>query len=354
MVVLLDCCHPADVHFLRAIANCLEEEGRAVHFTARPKDVVLPLLNEFDIDYTLLGTHYSGKFGKALGLAFRSLALARLAKRIKAEVLVGHCNPYVAQAARWKRMPSLVTTDTDTGHAQNRFLHPATVILTPEWFGPLARPHHCHLAGRWFKELAYMRDFTTDELATRDLKEPYIIVRTVGWTAAHDRGYGIQLEPELLVEQMGSNYTIYHSHEGPYDGAGEVKIDELPMASHLIHHALSRASLVVTEGATMAAEAALAGRPTIYLNPLKPAYLSELERVGLLSIAANAEHALDLASSHLQGTQGKVEDRMEVAREYVASCWPIERYVAELVGALAGKGTDDVVEVHQRYVKGQD
>jgi len=45
---------------------------------------------------------------------------------------------------------------------------------------------------------------------------------------------------------------------------------------------------------------------------------------------------------------------MEVAREYVASCWPIERYVAELVGALAGKGTDDVVEVHQRYVKGQD
>lgn len=351
MVILLDCCHPADVHFFRAVACCLEEQGRTVRFTARPKDVVLPLLEGFGIDHTVVGTHHPGRLSKALGLASRSLALARMAKRHKAEVLVGFCNPYVAQAARLLRKPSLVLTDTDTGHAQNRFLHPATLLLTPEWFGPLQRPHRLHLAGPWFKELAYLRDFVPDEKFSKDLEQPNIIVRTVGWTAAHDHGYGRQFDPDELVESLGSKHAMYQSHEGAHPGIEGSKIMELPLPAHQIHHALGQASLVITEGATMAAEAALLGRPTIYLNPIQPAYLRKLVQAGLMSIATDPEHVLDLAHDYLQPSKEQGQRQVDGVRDLVGSCWPIEGYVADLLLALIGHGTVDVKAVHDSYVK---
>ena len=349
MVVLLDCCHPADVHFFQAVARCLEKDGQDCCFTARPKDVVLPLLEGFGIEHTIVGTHHSGRLGKVLGLASRSLALARMAKRMGVKVLVGFCNPYVAQAARLRWLPSLVLTDTDTGHAQNRFLHPATVLLTPEWFGPLIRSHPCHLAGPWFKELAYLRDFTPDERYLKDFIKPYIIVRTVGWTATHDHGYRRQLDLRTLEERMGPSYNLYHSHEGSGGKHEGSKILDLPLPYHQLHQALAGASQVISEGATMACEAVFLGRPTFYLNPLQPGYLKELERANLLSMANNTEQAVELALSHIDPDTQNQRNLGKAAREYASSCWAVERYTSDLLMALIEDGRQGVQEAHQQY-----
>jgi len=351
MVVLLDCCHPADVHFFRAIATRLEANDQRVIFTARPKDVTLPLLRGFGIQHKVIGAHHAGRPGKAWGLVSRSLALARFARSHNVGALVGFCDPYVAQAARLLRRPSLVLTDTETGHTQNRYLHPASVIATPSWFGSLRRPHPCHLAGSWFKELAYLADYEPDEKHIKELKKPYIIVRTVGWTAAHDRGLSRLLDPDSIARALGPELACYRSHEGKEDDITLALKALVP--PHLIHHAIAGARLVITEGATLAAEAALMGVPTIYANRLQPAYLDELARTGILRLNPEPRDIGKLALESVRAdddNQRLIECRTRV-RELVERCWPTDTYVADLIEGLLEGGTGAARKAHDRYAK---
>ena len=94
MRVLIDLCHPADVHFFRAVAQRLKAEGHEVIYTARDKDVVLPLCNEFGMPHHIVGGHRGSLIGKGLELAWRSGGLAKLTKEKGIDVLTGFGNPY--------------------------------------------------------------------------------------------------------------------------------------------------------------------------------------------------------------------------------------------------------------------
>ena len=93
MRVLIDLCHPADVHFFRAVAQQLNYEGHEVIYTARDKDVVLPLCNEFGMLQHIVGGHHGSLVGKGLELVWRSGGLAKLAKEEVIDILTGFGNP---------------------------------------------------------------------------------------------------------------------------------------------------------------------------------------------------------------------------------------------------------------------
>ena len=184
MRVLIDLCHPADVHFFRAVAQRLNAEGHEVIYTARDKDVVLPLCNEFRMPYHTVGGHHDSLAGKGWELLRRSSELSKLVKEGGIDVLTGFGNPYIVIASRLCRKPSLFITDTENSGFTNWIGVRATATLTPNWFGPLYGTQHTQ--AQWFKELAYL-DMVSESKAMA--KKEYLLIRKVAWTASHDKAH---------------------------------------------------------------------------------------------------------------------------------------------------------------------
>ncbi len=64
-----------------------------------------------------------------------------------------------------------------------------------------------------------------------------------------------------------------------------------------IHQVMAHAALVFSEGATMAAEAAVLGVPTVHCSDLRPGYIADLERRhGLLHSFTHHDFQAALAS----------------------------------------------------------
>ena len=74
---------------------------------------------------------------------------------------------------------------------------------------------------------------------------------------------------------------VFISAEGELpDGLESLRLKTPPAA---IHQVMAHAALVFSEGATMAAEAAVLGVPTVHCSDLRPGYIGDLEkRHGLL------------------------------------------------------------------------
>ena len=100
MRVLFDIVHPAHVHFYRHLIAELDADGHATTVVARDTDVTCALLDAFGIPYTTVaGTSRPGLARHALELVRRDIALARIARRFRADVILTR-NPSGVQAAR--------------------------------------------------------------------------------------------------------------------------------------------------------------------------------------------------------------------------------------------------------------
>lgn len=317
---MLDLCHPADVHFFRPVARKLKKEGHDVLITARDKDVLLPLCEEFKLEFTRVGGHHGSLAGKILDLVDRSWKLARLASKSKIDVLVGFGNPYVVVAGKLSRRPSFIITDTESMGPAKKLILSANSTLTPVWYESLEG--HKHNQSFWFKESAYIGR----TLPNVNLEQDYILIRKVAWGAAHDRkqkGFG---ELESTVKDL-QDYPIYLVTE-------EKDIKDLPEGVQLfplrpgsLHSALAGAKLVISEGATTAAEAVLLGRPTIYISSLRPGYIIKLHSRGLLSIP---EKEVDL-SQELKSCLTFQKDSIAKLSDLQNDCVDI---VAEVVNCI--------------------
>lgn len=63
-----------------------------------------------------------------------------------------------------------------------------------------------------------------------------------------------------------------------------------------LHHALYYASIVVSEGATVASEAGVLGTPAVYINPIPISYCKDQEKYGLVfntSESVKVNHLVD-------------------------------------------------------------
>ena len=173
----------------------------------------------------------------------------------------------------------LVETNTDFGAAEDtevgkfalrvckRF---STKILTPRTFLTDLGPKQERVAT--YKELFYLHPsiFTPDRQKLRDAgftpDEPYVLVRFVAWNASHDVGlHGLDDAGKLAFLKRLEKYgRVWLSSEAPL--APELEPYRLRTPYPLIHHVLAFARLVVSEGATMASEAAVLGTHALYIN----------------------------------------------------------------------------------------
>jgi hypothetical protein len=318
--VLIDLCHPADVHFFYSIANRLNSEGHEIIYTARSKDVVLPLCNEFRIPYYIVGEHHDSLAGKGWELLFRSGKLAKLAKEEGIDVLAGFGNPYIVIAGHLSQNASLFITDTENSGLTNWIGLHATATLTPNWFGPLYGTRHTQ--AQWFKELAYIDAVPEAKLKT---ERKYVLIRKVAWTASHDQAhYGLRsMKP--IVDNLG-NVKIYLIKEKSKRNPGQGTNTN----TRRFHEVLTRAEVVISEGATTAAEAALLGRPTIYVNTQRPGYIQKLVEIGALRLASDSKSAASMAKEFLKSGPPASKDLKSLRKE----CIDIVDETAKLITRL--------------------
>ncbi len=282
MKIIIDAGHPADFHLLRNFASKFLEKGHKILFTCREKECVIELLDSYGFPYKSFGINYSSIAKKMWGLLKYDIMMIMTSIKFKPDIFLSHSSMYAAQAAFILGKPHIAFEDT-FNFEQIRLYEPfSKVVLTSDYDHPLKKEKVIKYAG--YHELAYLHrnNFKPDRSVLKELdlaeNEKYTVIRFVSWNATHDRGHsGISFENKIkAVKEFGKKAKVFISSEGELPD--ELKKYQLRTAPHEMHNILAFASMLFGESATMAAECAMLGVPSIYLDDTGRYYTRDLEK----------------------------------------------------------------------------
>jgi uncharacterized protein len=286
MRFLFDLLHPAHVHFFRHAVIELQGQGHDVILTARDKDVTVPLIEAFGMSAEVISTQQSG-VGLAYELVQRTTRLLRIVRRVRPDVLAGIMGPSIVLAGRLLGVPSVVFYDTEFAQVTNSWVYPlATAVCTPDCYSAKVLGNHVSYPGN--HELAYLHPdrFVPDATRLRQfglsMREPYAVVRFVGWKASHDHGEMALSDASkvAIVRHIERSCRVVISSEGDLP----VEIEALRVCGPVsaMHHVVAFADVVVGESATMCSEAAVLGVPSVYVAKTSRGYIDDEVRYGLV------------------------------------------------------------------------
>lgn len=318
MKIVFNIGHPAHVHQFKNLIWDLEERGHECKITTVDKEVSVYLLNVYGFDYDVVGTAKSSLFSKAIEMIKIEYKLYKIAKSFEPDILVGAAsNVYVAHVGKLLRKPSIVFEDSEHTRLQNWLYRPfATYILSSYTFKDNYGKKHIKYKG--FDELAYLHPkyfkpnpTVLDELnLTNDDK--FILLRFVSWTASHDvgqSGFDFKNEQDIMefIRTLENyNCRVFISSEKKLPSSLEPY--NVKIAPEKMHDLLYFAKMYIGEGATMAAEAAVLGTPSIYVSSIPLGYLDELrDKYGLVYTCWGCADALKIAKSLLNNPSLKEE-----------------------------------------------
>lgn len=275
--------HPAWAHQFKCIIEEICRDGEAL-VLAVDKDGDLRLLDSFGIDYIALANS-TGKNVIEKGWLFIKLCFAytREVRKFNPDILIGRASPMMAVAAWLTKKPHLIFEDTEVSKFSLRICKMfSSCIITPENF--LTDLGEKQLRRPVYKELFYLHKEKFIPIREKvsncgiDVSKPYIIVRFVSWNASHDVGMGgiSDREKVKFVEELSKLGRVYVSSEAGMPES--LKPYELQMPFEDIHHILYYATVVISEGASMASEAAILGTHSFYLNEIVSGTTEEQEK----------------------------------------------------------------------------
>jgi uncharacterized protein len=201
MRVWVDLTNSPHVLVLRPLIELMRADGHDVEVTARDFAQTLELCERFGIEHTAIGRHRGGRLaGKAVGLASRSLALARWARGRRFDVAIGHGSNDLSVAAALLRVPSATAFDYEWAAAQHHVnCRLARVVMVPDTIPPErldrygARGKVRGYAG--LKEEYYLADFAPDPAVLAEL--------------------GVDRDRPLVVVRTPPEVSLYHRFENP-------------------------------------------------------------------------------------------------------------------------------------------
>jgi predicted glycosyltransferase len=297
--------HPAHVHFFKHVVAELRERGHDIHVYAREKDVALDLLDQYDIDHTVLAGTPGSLAGLAATQARYEYQLWVAARRDEPDVLTAIGGTAAAHVSRLVGARSVVWLDNE-GVVAHRLTTPfAHAVCTPAWFRGDFGDKHVRYDG--FQELAYLHPDRFDPAPDRlrangvDPDADYSVVRFREWGALHDVGETGFPRPakRRLVETLAERGDVYVVSERPLPDA--FSDHQLPVPPHLVHDLLYYANRYVGDSATMATEAALLGTPAVRCQSFADGEdMSNFETLaahGLLYSTADSQEAITRAAA---------------------------------------------------------
>lgn len=269
MRYLFELNHPKHYYQFKYVMNLLKSDGHDLCVLARDKDVLLKVLKEEGVDYKIFGQHKKSMVGKVFatfGILINYLSIVR---KWKPDVVISKASFYGCWTAKVIGAKSIIFPDSEVVKLTNKYVVPlCTKVVTPETFGLSYGTKHIKVPG--FFENCYLAPsvFTPETAITEkyELKQPYAILRFVGWFANHDvNNGGFSLDEKIrLVDEISRHMTVYISSERELPN--ELKPYRLKTPAAQIHSVLSMADLYIGDSQTMATEAALLGTPAIRSN----------------------------------------------------------------------------------------
>ncbi|RQW06546.1 DUF354 domain-containing protein [candidate division KSB1 bacterium] len=284
--ILVDICHPAEVHHFKYIYWELSRRGWTFLFAAKRKDVTEVLLRAYGLPSIIFSESKRSLLLKILHLPPELWAFYRLVRTFRPTLLFSNLSVHSSWIGAICGLRHIAFIDTEHRRLLDVVTMPfAQVKLTPESYGRHLGSNHIRYRGN--HELAYLspQRFKPNP-EVRDLLgiglEPYVVLRFVAWQAFHDVGrHGISHDLKVkLVLELQKTRRVFISSEVALSKA--LQPYQLNVPPERIHDVLYYADAYIGEGGTMASEAACLGTPAVYINRLGLGYCQEEARAGLL------------------------------------------------------------------------
>jgi predicted glycosyltransferase len=270
--VWVDLTNSPHVLVMRPLIAAMREDGHEVEVTARDFAQTLELCDRHGIEHTAIGRHRGGRVAsKALGLASRSLALVRWARRRRFDVAMGHSSNDVCVAARLLRVPSATAFDYEWAKVQHHVnCRLARAVVVPEAIPP-ERLHPYGADGKLrrypgLKEEYYLADFEPDESVLGELgldrSDPLVVVRTPPAVSLYHRFENLLFTSVIeRLDRLDAQAVVLP--RTPEQRSELARFEGLVVPERAVdaQSLVAFADLVVSAGGTMNREAVALGTP---------------------------------------------------------------------------------------------
>ena len=313
MNILFSINHPAHVHFFRNSIKILKKENYNIWVTARDKELTVPLLKHYDIDYILLSKQKRSFINSIKEYFSHQYYLFKILKDKKINLVLSIGGVFSSLSAWALGIPSIEFSDTEHAWFQHFLTYPfLTILYTPSCYLSYMGKKQIRYQG--YHELAYLHPkyYKSDDLIIRKMginrDEKFVLLRFVSWQASHDLGQGgLSLKTKRkLIRELSTSARVFISSEEKLDD--EFQPYAINIKPWEIHDVIANATLLITEGATMASEGAILGTPTIYINSLKLGYIEEQRcKYKLVYSFRNDDHVSSKAHELINNNAAKKE-----------------------------------------------
>ena len=270
MRVWVDLTNSPHVLVMRPLIEAMREDGHEVEVTARDFAQTLDLCERLGVEHTAVGHHRGGRLAsKGLGLASRSAALVRWARKRRFDVAMGHGSNDVSVAAALLRIPSSTAFDYEWAKAQHNVnCRLVRAVVVPDAIPP-ERLDRYGARGKvrpypGLKEEYYLADFEPDPSVLSELsldaERPIVVVRTPPAVSLYHRFENPQFA-RVLERLRGTQAVVLPRTAAQRDeirALGGLSVPERAIDAQSL---IAFADLVVSAGGTMNREAVALGTP---------------------------------------------------------------------------------------------
>lgn len=311
MKILVDVGHPKQVNMLKNIIWNLEKKGHVVKITAADKENILQKLDAYGFSYESR-KHYKGLVNKAIGMLRTDFWLYGIAKQFQPDIFLSYTSPYQAHVSKLLRKPYIAFTDVEGDSAARALMLSFTdVVLVPSCFSRDLGSKEVRFNS--YFELAYLHPdyFTPNPAVLEELNlsindnDKYILMKISSLDASHDigaKGLNFRSTKEILefIKKLETYGRVFLESEISLSSELDRYMLRIPIND--FHDCISFAAMYIGDGASMAAEAAVLGVPSIYVtNTRRWGFANDLEkRYGLVHTFTNREQALEKALELLE------------------------------------------------------
>ena len=278
--------HPAHFHLFKYVAKDLQNKNHNVFFVIKKKDILEDILQNADIQYTVIG---EGRMKNSKSELIKHTLhlekeLANFCKKNRIDILAGST---LSCGVRFFTKTKILITGEDDYN-----LVPLFTLTSTPFCHNIITPISCKcgifeykaLKYNSFQKLAYLHPkyFTPDiEIVKKyfDVSKPYFLIRFAKLAAYHDtdiQGFSTEKSEKLfkILEQKGNIFITSERELEPQFEKYRLKINPLD-----IHHIMAFADLYIGDSQSMAVEAAMLGTPSVRFNDFagRIGVLEELE-----------------------------------------------------------------------------
>jgi len=272
MRIWVDLTNSPHVLVMRPLIRAFERRGAEVRVTARDFAQTLGLCERLGIAHEPIGRHRGGRLAaKGLGLASRSLELARWAKGRGFDAALGHGSNDVTVAAKLLGIPSATTFDYEWAKVQHGVnCRLARRVVVPDAIPPERLARYGATARKLrrypgLKEEYYLADFAPDAAVLGELgldgAAPIALVRTPPAVSLYHR-FEHSLFAAVLARLRAQAQVVVLPRTGAQRAelaaAGGYVVPERAIDAQSL---IAFADVVVSAGGTMNREAVALGTP---------------------------------------------------------------------------------------------